>query len=155
MFIAEYELELVKVLRIFSIRRFEEVLKRKAMPLGRAIFRLAFESIAIIFIFASCMLRIENRYDREPKIAEILEEDPTWEPNSSLYILRFHDLIYYTVVSMTTTGYGDISPQTPAGQILFIIFFLSLMIVLPGRIQDFQKMSSLTSAFGRVEYTGD
>lgn len=65
-FIAEYELELVKVLRIFSIRRLEEVLKRRNMPLGRAIFRLAFESIAIIFIFASCMLRIENRYDREP-----------------------------------------------------------------------------------------
>ena len=48
----------------------------------------------------------------------------------------FHDLIYYTVVSITTTGYGDISPQTEYGQILFIIFFLSLMVVLPSRVQE-------------------
>jgi len=67
----------------------------------------------------------------------------------------FHDLIYYTVVSITTTGYGDISPQTEYGQILFIIFFLSLMVVLPSRVQELQKMSSLTSTFGRIVYDRD
>jgi len=67
----------------------------------------------------------------------------------------FHDLIYYTVVSITTTGYGDISPQTEYGQILFIIFFLSLMVVLPSRVQELQKMSSLTSTFGRIVYKND
>lgn len=64
-------------------------------------------------------------------------------------------MIYYTVVSITTTGYGDISPQSTYGYILFIVFFISLMVVLPDRVQEFQKMSSLTSAFGRVIYTGD
>ena len=82
-------------------------------------------------------------------------EDPEWKADSSLYLYRFHDLIYYTVVSITTTGYGDISPQTPLGQVLFIFFFLSLMVVLPGRVQDWQKMNSLTSVFGSVVYKGD
>lgn len=69
-FIDTYELKFMKVIRILSISRVEEVLKRRNMPLGRAIFRLVFESIAIIFIFASGMLRIENRYDRGPLIDE-------------------------------------------------------------------------------------
>ena len=65
-FIKTYELKFMKVLRVLSIRRLEEVLKRRNMPLGRALFRLIFESISIILIFASGMLRIENRYDRQP-----------------------------------------------------------------------------------------
>ena len=63
-FIDNYELKFMKVLRVLSLRRLEEVLKRRNMPLGRALFRLVFESISIILIFASGMLRIENRYDR-------------------------------------------------------------------------------------------
>ena len=115
-FIDTYELKFMKVIRILSISRVEEVLKRRNMPLGRAIFRLVFESIAIIFIFASGMLRIENRYDRGPLIDEQLALDPNWQDETGyLYILKFHDLLYYTVVSLTTTGYGDISPQTTGG----------------------------------------
>ena len=110
-----YELKFMKIIRIFSLSRFEEVLKRHNMPLGRAIFRLVFESIAIIMIFASAMLRIENRQIMEPAIEEALAADPTWQMDSSLYRFRFHDLIYYTVVSITTTGYGDISPKSEAG----------------------------------------
>ena len=56
-----YELKFMKVLRVLSLGRLEEVLKRRNMPLGRALFRLIFESISIILIFASGMLRIENR----------------------------------------------------------------------------------------------
>ena len=146
-----YELVFMKVIRLLSIGRLEELFKRKNMPLGRAIFSLTFESIAMIMIFASGMLRIENRY-RQEQIDEIRLEDPDWEEDSSLYILRFHDLIYYTVVTITTTGYGDISPNTVGGQILFIVFFVSILVILPSRVGNLQKMSSLTSAFDRVVY---
>ena len=38
---------------------------------------------------------------------------------------------------------------------LFISFFIALMVVLPGRVQELQKMSSLTSTYGRIGYKGD
>lgn len=150
-----YELKAMKVLRVLSISRIEEVLKRKNMPLGTAVFRLVFESVALIMIFASAMLRTENRWYLMPQIVEAKAADPDWEENSSLYLYRFHDLIYYTVISITTTGYGDISPQTKAGQVFFIIFFIALLVVLPGRVTELQKMSSLTSTFGSFKYKGD
>lgn len=60
--IDKYELKFLKTLRILALGRLEDVFKRRNLPLGRAIFSLAFESIAIIFIFAAGMLLLENRF---------------------------------------------------------------------------------------------
>ena len=127
-------------------------MKRRNMPLGRAIFSLAFEASTLILIFASGMLILENRYYLKPLIEQ---KEAGGDFDHGLKLFVFHDLIYYTVVTITSTGYGDISPHTDYGQILFIMFFLSLMVVLPSRVQELRKMSSLTSAFGRVVYKGD
>lgn len=110
--IDKYELKFVKVFRIFSLGRLEVVFKRGNMPLGRAIFSLAFESVAIIFIFASGMLILENRFYFNPLI---MDEESAGNYGHGMRLLVFHDLIYYTVVSITTTGYGDISPKSTYG----------------------------------------
>ena len=107
-----YEMKFIKVFRILSLARLEEVLKRRNMPFGRAIFSLAFESLAIIFLFASGMLILENRFYLNPEIQSALAEG---NEDHGIELLVFHDLVYYTVVSITTTGYGDISPQTTYG----------------------------------------
>ena len=35
------------------------------------------------------------------------------------------DAIWYSLITMTTVGYGDLSPVTPAGRVLGLIFALS------------------------------
>jgi voltage-gated potassium channel len=42
----------------------------------------------------------------------------------------FLDAIYWAVISMTTTGYGDIAPITPGGRIVAIIVVLSGLVLL-------------------------
>jgi hypothetical protein len=39
-------------------------------------------------------------------------------------------MLYFTVVTATTTGYGDISPVTIPGMLLFIFFFTSLLVIV-------------------------
>ena len=38
---------------------------------------------------------------------------------------RYLDSLYFTVVTMTTIGYGDFTPQTDAGKIFTIFFVFS------------------------------
>ena len=41
------------------------------------------------------------------------------------------DSLYFTVITLTTVGYGDLSPQTPVGKIFTIFFiFAGLGIIL-------------------------
>ena len=45
-----------------------------------------------------------------------MREDPNYVPDEdnleSLSIYQFHDMLYYIFVTMSTVGYGDISPVT-------------------------------------------
>jgi len=42
----------------------------------------------------------------------------------------FLDAIYFTVITFTTIGYGDLTPQTPAGKIFTMVFsFLGIVMV--------------------------
>lgn len=58
---------------------------------------------------------------------------------SSLYFLErginkgikhLGDALYWAIISMTTTGYGDITPLTPGGRIIAMIVVLSGLIML-------------------------
>jgi hypothetical protein len=41
---------------------------------------------------------------------------------SSPYV--FHDTLYYVVVTLTTCGYGDITPKTSQGMMLFVLVIM-------------------------------
>ena len=153
---SDYFFGLLKVLRVLSLSRLEKVFKRRNSPLGRVVFMLIFELFTVILIFSGFTLEVENRYYRLPAIEEARLTDPDYVPEKtgSYYRLKFLDMIYYTVVTTTTAGYGDISPQTIAGQVFFILYFATMIVVAQMRISEFIKVHSLTSQYGRVKYEG-
>ena len=53
---------------------------------------------------------------------------------------------------MTTVGYGDISPQTTKGQITLILLLVVMLSVLPVQLNEFSKVSNLTSEYSRLKY---
>jgi hypothetical protein len=87
----------------------------------RVTFKVALTFIIIIFLFAACMLAIENMAFYQTMREEIRNrkdtpgyiEDPDNLENMTIY--DYHDMLYYIVVTMTVVGFGDICPQTPTG----------------------------------------
>jgi len=70
-------------------------------------------------IFSSLLVYVFERgeYDEETKMW--LQEDGNVSPLSNLY-----DCVYFTLVTMTTLGYGDISPRSYVGKLVAMVTVL-------------------------------
>ena len=62
-------------------------------------------------------------------------------PAAKLFSLDFVELNYYAFITLTTTGYGDISPVTPQSQML------SVMVAVSGTIYLALVMGLLISRY--------
>jgi voltage-gated potassium channel len=110
----------LRVLRIFRVLKIlpyiteAQMLRRALVASRRKIFVFLLAVLLIVIIMGSMMYVIEG------------------EENGFTSIPRS---IYWSIVTLTTVGYGDISPQTPFGQILasiIMIFGYGLIAVPTG-----------------------
>ncbi len=56
----------------------------------------------------------------------------------------FFDAVYFTVVTLTTVGFGDITPLTQGGRIITILMIISGVIFLPWQIGSLIKKFAYT-----------
>ncbi len=102
-------IRLLRVLRIFRVLKLVRFLKEARFLLqalrasSRKILIFFFTVLTLVVIFGSLMYVIENETDGFTSI-----------PKS----------IYWAIVTLTTVGYGDISPKTPIGQSLAAIIMI-------------------------------
>ena len=66
---------------------------------------------------------------------------------------HFHHYLYYTIVSISTVGFGDISPYTFYGKIIFIILVFMILIVIQHQINDLIALVSAQSDYARNSYS--
>ena len=52
---------------------------------------------------------------------------------------RWIDSLYFCVTTLTTVGYGDFSPQTDVGKIVFVFYILTGLGILLAFINAFSK----------------
>jgi hypothetical protein len=64
-------------------------------------------------------------------------------------------MLYYTVVTITTAGYGDIFPHTPPGQMFVIALFGAFAVYLTKQVTHLQKVSALSSHYARAVYSSN
>jgi hypothetical protein len=66
--------------------------------------------------------------------------------------LTLLDTIYFIVITISTVGYGDITPKTVPGQITIIVLIFAGIAILPALVTDLQE-SIKVQASGAGEYT--
>jgi len=67
----------------------------------------------VVFSFAGVFAAVEGREEREDAGTGTFRANVTWTYGTSLY---------FCAITLTTIGYGDLSPQTVPGKIILLIF---------------------------------
>lgn len=114
-------LRLVRWLRILRLARFFEQrtwFGRLSGYEGLIFARILFTLFSIIFIYSGAIYQAEH------------------EANSQSFA-TFLDAVYFAVVTMTTVGYGDITPVSEAGRGLTILMILTGIALIPTQIGNF------------------
>jgi voltage-gated potassium channel len=120
------DVSFVRILRWFRILRLLRFIEGKAL-LGNLdredssiVTRILFTIFSIIFIYSGLIYQVEH-------------------PVNPQNFGTFFDAVYFAVVTMTTVGFGDITPISQAGKLMTVLMILSGIALIPWQLGDLIK----------------
>ncbi|MFE1748067.1 ion transporter [Coleofasciculus sp. H7-2] len=120
------DISFIRVFRWFRILRFIRFIEGKSL-FGRTInedaeisARILFTLLAIIFVYSGLIYQVEHPVN--PKV-----------------FATFLDAVYFSVVTMTTVGFGDVTPSSEAGRLMTVLMILTGIALIPWQLGDLIK----------------
>lgn len=128
----DVDIRFIRILRWFRILRLLRYVEGKTIfgyvtREDSAIFvRILFTLFTIIFVYSGLIYQVEH-------------------PINSKAFATFLDAVYFSVATMTTVGYGDITPISEMGRLLAVLMILSGIALIPWQIGELIKQLLKTS----------
>jgi voltage-gated potassium channel len=120
------DVSFIRILRWFRILRLLRFVEGKAV-LGNLdredssiVTRILFTIFSIIFIYSGLIYQVEH-------------------PVNPREFGTFFDAVYFSVVTMTTVGFGDITPTSDAGKLMTVLMILTGIALIPWQLGDLIK----------------
>ena len=142
-----YFLRMSRMFRLFYIMKLEYIVQRKTNEQIRHLFNASSTLVSIVFVSAAIILEFENYNFRENSEPRELRKIPSYTN-----YLSFHDVIYFMFVTLTTIGFGDITPQSLLGRISIIICVGIIISVIPALFSKISIQLSLNSKYSLARY---
>lgn len=120
------DVSFIRILRWFRILRLLRFIEGKALfgNLDREdssiVTRILFTIFSIIFIYSGLIYQVEH-------------------PVNPKDFGTFFDAVYFAVVTMTTVGFGDITPTSDAGKLMTVLMILTGIALIPWQLGDLIK----------------
>jgi voltage-gated potassium channel len=125
-FIGAVDVRFIRLFRWFRILRLLRFIDKKILFSSisnedTVIFaRILFTLFAIIFIFSGLIYQVEH-------------------PVNAKTFATFLDAFYFSVVTMTTVGFGDVTPVSELGRLLTVLMILTGVALIPWQVGDLIK----------------
>jgi voltage-gated potassium channel len=120
------DISYLRIFRWFRILRLVRFLEGKTVKnrfsRGDSVIyaRILFTLFAIIFVYSGLIYQVEHPINR----AEFS---------------TFLDAVYFAVVTMTTVGFGDVTPISAAGRLLTVLMIFTGIALIPWQVGDLIK----------------
>ena len=124
-----------RLLRIFRFLDFELFVFRIQTEDSIILTRILLTLFSIIFIYSGLIYQVEHQINPEA-------------------IENFFDSLYFCIVTMTTVGFGDITPLSDSGKALTLLMIMTGVTFIPWQISDLVKQLVKTSTKVRCECSG-
>lgn len=125
-FIGIVDISFIRLIRWFRILRLIRFIDQKSLfgiisNEDLLIFvRILFTLFAIIFVYSGLIFQVEHSANPEN-------------------FRNFLDAFYFSIVTMTTVGFGDVTPVSDSGRLLTVLMILTGITLVPWQIGDLVK----------------
>ncbi|MBW4644316.1 MAG: ion transporter [Goleter apudmare HA4340-LM2] len=125
-FLGAVDISFIRLLRWFRILRLIRFIDKKVLfstistEDGVIFIRILFTLFAIIFVYSGLIYQVEHPVNPEG-------------------FATFLDALYFSVVTMTTVGFGDVTPISELGRWLTVLMILTGIGLIPWQVGDLIK----------------
>jgi len=120
------DIRFVRIFRWFRILRLIRFLEPKALHERLSdednliVNRILFTLFAIIFVYSGLIYQVEHSANPDA-------------------FGTFLDAVYFSVVTMTTVGFGDVTPISEVGRLMTVLMILTGVVLIPWQLGDLIK----------------
>jgi voltage-gated potassium channel len=119
-----------RILRLIRFLELKNSVFRISSEDGVIFSRILFTLLAIIFVYSGLIYQVEH-------------------PENPEGFGTFLDAVYFSVVTMTTVGFGDVTPISESGRFLTILMIVTGIALIPWQLGDLIKQ--LVKSANQVE----
>ena len=141
-------INMTRVLRLLKGYKIVELLQSGEKDINYQILYIIITLIIIMLIWAGIIQISDLGYvTRQLKITF-----ETLNRHNLLLRKQFHHYIYFSLISLTTVGYGEIIPSSALSRVMIILMVIIILVIVPEQTNEIINLSNAQTIYERKKY---
>ena len=141
-------INMTRVLRLLKAYKIIELLQGNEKNVNTQIIYVIIILSTIIFIWTG-IIQITDLGEVDRRIKITFE---TLARKNLLLRTQFHHYLYFSLVSLTTVGYGEIIPYSTLGRLMIVLMVVVILVVVPEQTNEIINISNAQTIYERKNY---